>query len=219
MSKKLVIFDMDGVLLDSEKLSDQCWKQTFKDNMLPFTEQERLSLVGMSIAQSRAMFFKKLSVDRFEELQDYSFDLFFKHVDEFGIDVKEGIIEFIEKLNKFNIKTAVASSTVSSKAIKLLKRADLYDRLDFHIFGDMVEHTKPNPEIYNLVVKHFMFSKEEALIFEDSYSGVKAANNAEIDVIWIEDMVDLRKNEDIHYLMSTTSVKKSSREIFEIIKN
>jgi HAD superfamily hydrolase (TIGR01509 family) len=219
MSKKLVIFDMDGVLLDSEKLSDQCWKQTFKDHMLPFTDQERLSLVGMSIAKSRDMFLKKLSEDRFEELQAYSFDIFFKHVDEFGIDVKEGIFELIEELNKLNIKTAVASSTVSSKAIRLLKKADLYDRLDYHIFGDMVDHTKPDPEIFNRVVQHFMLDKEDALIFEDSYSGIKAANNAEVDVIWIEDMVDLRDKKGIYYLMSTTSVKKSSREIFTIINN
>ena len=217
MSKKLVIFDMDGVLIDSEKLSDQCWNQTFTDKKLHFTDQERLSLVGMSVANSRQMFLNKLGVDRFDELQDYSFDLFFKHVDQYGIDVKEGIFDLLNELRQNNIKTAVGSSTISTKAIRLLKRAKLYHLLDYHMFGDMVEHAKPDPEIYRRVVDYFDLNNEDALIFEDSYSGIKAANHASIDVIWAKDMVDLSDRDDIHYLISVSSIKNDLNQINEII--
>lgn len=213
MKKKLVIFDMDGVLLDTERISDYCWEIAFFEKGLVFSEKQRRSLIGKSIPETRKLFIESFKEDIFDELHDTWLALFSKHINELGVDVKEGIFDFIALLKEKNVKIAVASSTQSTKAIPLLKQVGLYDLLDFRIFGDMVHVTKPNPQIYNNVVEHFGVSKQDAIIFEDSLAGVKAANNANIDVVWIEDLADLKDEKHLTYIMSTPSFKKSLDEL------
>ena len=217
MKNKLVIFDMDGVLLDTEIISDACWKQTFEDKGLEFSKKQRRSLIGKSIAETKELFIRTFNKDVFDEVHDYWLALFTKHIDELGVDAKEGVIDFITFLKARKIHVAVASSTHSYKAIPLLKRVGLYDLLDYHMFGDMVEVTKPNPEIYNRVVEYFGIDKRDALIFEDSLAGVEAANNANIDVVWIEDLADLNDEKHLKYVMSTSSIEKSFSVLSSLI--
>ncbi len=217
MKKKLVIFDMDGVLLDTERISDFCWEKAFREKGLIFSEKQRRLLIGKSIPETKKLFMESFKRDVFDELHDIWLELFTKHINELGVDVKEGVFDFISLLKEKDIKIAVASSTQSNKAVPLLKQVGLYELLDFRIFGDMVHVTKPNPQIYNMVVEHFGFNKQDAIIFEDSLAGVQAANNANIDVVWIEDLADLKDEKHLTYIMSTPCFKKSLTELSILI--
>ena len=73
----------------------------------------------------------------------------------------------------------------------------------------MVKQTKPNPEIFLKVVEHFNYDIKETVVFEDSYYGVKAANNASIDVVWLKDMVDIDKMGDVSYIEKFTSAHQA----------
>jgi HAD superfamily hydrolase (TIGR01509 family) len=140
-----------------------------------------------------------------------------KHLEKHGIDVKEGVAELLTLLKQKNIKIAVASSTLQERGEFLLKRTKIHDLFDYHIYGDMVELTKPNPEIFLCVVNHFGVKVEEALVLEDSFYGVKAANNAKIDVIWVRDLVDIDQKGEVQYMNKFNSMKDAIPTINEII--
>lgn len=218
MKKKLVIFDMDGLLLDSERITDLCWEVTFRENNIEFSQEDRHQMIGMGYNDAQVLFEKRFNnSDIFNELRSYREIVFMKHLNEFGIDIKEGVTDLLELLKEKNIKTAVASSTQQERGELLLKKSSIHDLFDFHIYGDMVKQTKPNPDIFLRVVDHFDVELEEALVLEDSYYGVKAANNANIDVMWIKDLVDIDQKGTVHYINKFNSLKEATSIISEII--
>jgi beta-phosphoglucomutase-like phosphatase (HAD superfamily) len=86
------------------------------------------------------------------------------------------------------------------------------------MFGDMVENSKPNPEIFLDVIQYFKVSQEETLVLEDSFYGVKAANNGNIDVIWIKDMVDIDQRGDVNYLYKFDNAYQAINTINNMIE-
>lgn len=210
MKKKLVIFDMDGLLLDSERITDLSWQQTFKENNIDFSEEERHQLIGMGFDEAQGFFARRFNNERaFWELRKYRENIFFNHLKTHGIDVKAGILDLIQLLKENQVKVAVASSTLQERGEFLLKTTNIHQLFDFHIYGDMVKETKPNPEIFLRVVEHFNYQKEEALVLEDSYYGVKAANNAAIDVFWVKDLVDIDTKGKVDYLDKFDSMSEA----------
>lgn len=218
MKKKLVIFDMDGLLLDSERVTDLCWQVTFKDKNIEFDKEDRQQLIGMGFDDARALFNERFNdPEAFWNLRKYRETVFMKHLEEYGIDVKEGVAELLMMLKQKNIKIAVASSTLQERGEFLLKRTKIHDLFDYHIYGDMVKQTKPNPDIFLNVVNHFGVKVEETLVLEDSFYGVKAANNANIDVIWVRDLVDIDQKGEVQYMNKFNSMKDAIPTINEII--
>jgi len=218
MKKKLIIFDMDGLLLDSERIADLCWQVTFKEKNIDFSKEDRHQLIGMGFNDAKALFQKRFNnPDAFWTLRAYRESVFMKYLEEYGIDIKEGVTELLTLLKQKNIKIAVASSTMQERGEFLLKKTNIHDLFDYHIYGDMVKQTKPNPDIFLSVVNHFGFSIEEALVLEDSFYGVKAANNANIDVIWVKDLVDIDQKGVVQYMNKFNSMKEAIPTINEII--
>jgi HAD superfamily hydrolase (TIGR01509 family) len=217
MKKKLVIFDMDGLLLDSERVTDLSWERTFRENNIEFSIEDRHHLIGMGFDEVQVLFAKRFNNENaFWELRKYRENIFFEHLELHGIDIKKGIIELLDVLKRKNIKVAVASSTLQERGEFLLKKTNIHDLFDYHIYGDMVKQTKPNPEIFLRVVNHFNVNKEEALVLEDSFYGVKAANNAEIDVIWVKDLVDIDTKGKVSYINKFNSMAEAIETIESI---
>lgn len=218
MKKKLVIFDMDGVLIDSERMSDACWQITLSDHNIAFSDEKRSQLVGMSIENADVFFKEEIgSTYTFDQLKEYQINVQKEYVKKHPITVKEGILDLIKTLKEHEINIAVASSTTKQRGIDRLKQSGLYGMFDYYIFGDMVQQTKPNPEIFLKVVEHFNYDNKETVVFEDSYYGVKAANNANIDVVWLKDMVDIDKMGDVFYIEKFTSAQQAISLIQELI--
>ena len=218
MKKKLVIFDMDGLLLDSERVTDLCWQVTFKEKNIDFNKEDRQQLIGMGFDDAKALFNERFNdPEAFWNLRKHRETVFMKHLEEHGIDVKEGVAELLTLLKHKNIKIAVASSTLQERGEFLLKRTKIHDLFDYHIYGDMVKQTKPNPDIFLCVVNHFGVKVEETLVLEDSFYGVKAANNANIDVIWVRDLVDIDQKGEVQYMNKFNSIKDAIPTINEII--
>ena len=204
-SKKYIIFDLDGTLIDSigvwnitdykliKKYSgvsvDLFEIQQFRDDFLN-THVDHDIYLSFCDYLIRKYHFKGISKE--ELLQDrwrISSDIL-----ENEMDYKEGVVPLINRLKELGHTLILATMTTdvqmdiyTKKNNKMVNQMNILDTFDYIIKKEDVSKKKPNPEIYLKVLDYFHANKEECLIFEDSYTGVLAAKNAGIDVVNIYD--------------------------------
>ena len=133
----------------------------------------------------------------FHRLRNYRETLFWGHIETYGLPIKTGVVEVLETLKRSGVKTAIASSTYKERATRLKAAAKLNHEFDYELYGDEVEHSKPAPDLFIQLIYQSGYMPQECLIYEDSYNGIKAANAAGVDVIWIKDLQDLTQHADI----------------------
>ena len=188
---KAIIFDMDGVVLDTEKLLMKCWQEAGMEFNLCIENKHLSKMRGGTISVIKEIFEKIFGTDldfykirgRREQLKD-------EYILKDGIPVKDGIEDFLKYIKSNNIKIALATSTIKDIAINYLKEVDLYKYFDEIVCGDMIENGKPSPDIYLEVCKRLGISPKEALVFEDSRNGIWAGHSAGCDVIMVIDIDD-----------------------------
>lgn len=180
---ELVIFDMDGLLIDSEKISIQAWKNVIKKYKININEEEFIK----NIVGSNIIYFKDSLVKLFKDDKTYSSFIddhnkeTFKIAENEGIEVKTGANELIEYLLLNKIKIALASSSFRNKVNKYLNKIKLYNKFDYIVCGDDVDNVKPYPDIYNKICNYFEIDKDNIIILEDSKNGLLSAKNSGIE--------------------------------------
>lgn len=184
-----VIFDMDGVLLDTETISWRTWVMAAKDFGIPNIEDAKPRCMGANYNDTQeilrtiygASFDSKAFVDHTREL--------FSHIEETeGIALMAGSEDALKAL-KAHYKIALATSTRRSSAFRQLTNARLINYFDYTIYGDEVTHSKPAPDIYNEIARKMGIIPNECVVFEDSFNGVKSASAALMNVIMVIDQV------------------------------
>lgn len=207
---KLAIFDMDGLIFNTERqfFKHQC--TVLKKYGYPARLEDFLQSVGLAFNDVKVVH-KRIYGDDFstEKIYSETRELIAKDVEENGLDIMPGIPELLDFFKKNNVVCCVASSSVTPLVEKYLKISGLSKYIDYAIGGDMVEHSKPNPEIFLKSLEKTPFSKDEAVIFEDSENGIRAANAAGIPVICIPDLKypnDDLKDIPIHIVESAFDV-------------
>lgn len=191
MRPKLIIFDVDGLMLDTEARCQQAWQEIgARYHIDDLGQTTFLKCVGRNgkevedIVRDDLKEFNVNPVDILNEARIYGRQLLKER-----IDPKEGIYELLDKLNQLPIQKAVATATNRDLTIERLTRLHLIQFFDYLLCGDEVTKRKPNPEIYNKVLQHFHVNPKEALVLEDSLVGVEAAYHAHIPCIMIPDLV------------------------------
>jgi HAD superfamily hydrolase (TIGR01509 family) len=189
MNFKATIFDMDGLLLDTERVCMQVFKKACEVQNLPFYNDVYLSMIGCNAAGIRKIFYAAYGddYDRVQAEWRVRYDAIVQHE---AIPVKKGVIELLTWLKSQNIPIAVATSTEQETARVKLKLAGIDHYFDSLTTGCEVKHGKPDPEIYLLAAERLGVDPKTCLAFEDSNNGIRAAVAANMISYQIPDLVE-----------------------------
>ena len=193
-----IIFDMDGVLIDSERQSNEGWLWAAEQLGVDMPMWLIDSFKGAP-AELCCKFFDdyyKGAID-YWEAKELRTQHVYKIRETEGIPVKKGVKEVFEYIRNNGLKCAVATSTRRESAEKTLHKIGVWDYLDAVVYGDEVEHGKPEPDIFLRASKAIGISPSEVVVVEDSINGIKAGYAAGMRVVHIPDTIaiddDIRK--------------------------
>lgn len=189
---KAVMFDMDGLLIDSERMNIDCWKTIIDKENIDLDIQAIIDTTGSSGKEANEYLIRRLGREiPFDEIRLKKDRLFVENVEKNGIPLKRGVIELFDYLDQRHIRKLLVTSTFEEIASFLLKHADIYDRFDLKVFGSEGLRSKPYPDLYNKMKLMADLKSEDCLVLEDSENGIKASDNAGINVIGIPDMIPI----------------------------
>lgn len=212
---KAVVFDMDGVLFDTEILCMKSWLAVAERNHLQGMEEVFPKCIGLNSNDSRQIVLEAYGKDfdypRFRE-QAAAWQR--EYLEQYGLPVKPGMEEILDWLKNSHYKVALASSTRSSSVFSHLQQAGIRDAFSVVITGDMVEHSKPRPDIYLLACRELGVKPEEAYAVEDSPNGIRSAYGAGMKAVMVPDMI--QPDEEMRRL--STVILKDLREVLAYLK-
>lgn len=187
---KALVFDMDGLLLDSERIVQCSWNEAGIEMGILDIGEHIYNTLGLN-RKARNEYFKKAFGQDFplEEFNQKTSDIFFRITGNAGIPLKTGAKELLAYAKAHGYKMAVATSSGRKYAKKELKDAGIWHYFDSGIFGDMIENTKPHPEIYLKACESIRMNADECFALEDAPAGIRSAYAAGLKVIAVPDLV------------------------------
>lgn len=187
---KAVIFDMDGILFDTERMGSRVWGQIAEQDALEDIENTLLACIGRSRTDAKCIFTGKygehFDYEGFREKADV---IFKEIIAKEGIPIKEGVHELLAFLKEAGYRIGLASSTHRVSILSHLEETGIGDYFEVIVAGDMVKHSKPNPEIYTKACEELGVAPSECYCIEDSPNGVRAAYAAGLKVIMVPDLI------------------------------
>ena len=186
---KAFIFDMDGLILDTERIAFRSYKEALKEYGYDFTAAFFLTLVGTNVKLTKELCLNRYgSWFPFDLLHENHNKITDKYIKENGVPLKEGVNELIDYLKENEYKIALATSSDREKAEYLLELVEIKDKFDYIICGNDIVNSKPNPEIFLKVAENLKVEPKECIVIEDSKTGIQAAVNAGMKAINVPDM-------------------------------
>ena len=186
-----VIFDMDGVLINSEPVSKQAFAKAFAVVDIEFTEDMYQKILGRSLRDIEQFLAEYYQSDQLAaKIIEIREEEFAQHYRDHPVAVKTGVFELLDCLDSRKMKKAVATSAKQSIAEGLLKQSGLLNRMDAHCYGSEVKEAKPNPALFLKAASLLGISPEQAYVIEDSQSGIIAANRGGFVPIYVPEEQD-----------------------------
>lgn len=187
---KAVIFDMDGLMVDTEPVGNMICVQAHQKFGYEITQEMLFDLIGRNAHSAKEYYLQVFGKDYpYQQIREESKRLHEEYYQKHEIAVKPGLYELLDYLKKSGIKMAVASSTVTSRVISNLERIHVLPYFDHVIGGDQIVHGKPAPDIFLKALELLQVEHDQALVLEDSKNGILASYHAHIPVICIPDIV------------------------------
>lgn len=186
---KAVVFDMDGVLIDSERPILEAWMQASIEHDVPIEREVYLQVLGRTGPDGRA-FMRKLLGERFpyEAVRPRVQELIAQARARDGHVVKPGVVALLERLKALGLPLAVASSTFKDEVMHRLTSCGLAPYFDAFAGGDEVTHGKPAPDVFLLAASRIEADPLHCLVFEDSAHGARGAMAAGMAVVVVPDL-------------------------------
>ncbi|MDP4091462.1 MAG: HAD family phosphatase [Bacillota bacterium] len=186
---ELIIFDMDGLMFDTEKISFISWRDAAAKYNYTINNEIFIKTIGANLARTKEIYLSDFGDSfPFEKVFTERIRIAEKIIQLEGVPVKKGLYELLDYLKQSNIKRAVATSTSRSRALSLLRTAGVDKFFDYILCGDEIEKSKPDPEIFLKTAHKFGCPAERCLVLEDSEAGIMAAASAGMLPVMIPDM-------------------------------
>ncbi|MEM9444441.1 MAG: HAD family phosphatase [Verrucomicrobiota bacterium] len=185
-----VLFDMDGLLLDTESMSQRASRRAAACFGYELDQAFSLGLIGRNGKDAKKRFQEIIAPDfPYSEYEKAFYQHYDREVKEKGIPVMKGVSEVFEILHEINIPSAIATSTHRAKALEKLKATGLLAKVEQVVAGDQVEQGKPFPDIYLKAAENLGVKPEKCLVLEDSHPGVRAGHASGAVVVMVPDLL------------------------------
>lgn len=190
MNKIGVIFDLDGVIVDTAKYHFLAWKNLADNLGFEFTETHNELLKGVSRVRSLEILLDignvKLSDEKKQKILIRKNDEYLKYIAKMGSEeILPGAPELLDLLDSLGIKYVLGSA--SKNASLILKQVNLLERFFGIVDGNSVSKAKPDPEVFLIGAQKLNLQPQNCIVFEDAMAGVEAANKANMISIGIGD--------------------------------
>ena len=183
-----VLFDMDGLMIESERALLECWRAAASDLALDLDDALWLSMVGLHDRACLDLLHARLDPAQVHALVDGANALYEVRVHA-GLPLKPGVFELLGVLQGRGLPCAVVTSTRRERALFKLERCGLLAHFRDVVTGSDVEHPKPAPDIYRLAAQRLGVDPARCVVLEDSAPGVRAALAAGMTPIQVPDLV------------------------------
>ncbi|MQT76780.1 bifunctional mannitol-1-phosphate dehydrogenase/phosphatase [Pseudomonas helleri] len=184
------IFDMDGTMFDTERLRFKTLKQAAVElHGTPLSEETLIGSLGLSAKKAEALAKANHGEDfPYAQVRKRADELELAYVRDHGVPIKDGLLEVLERLRKYGLTMAVATSSRRAIAEEYLINANVLKYFDVTVCGDEVTQGKPHPEIFLTAASALNCLAPHCLMLEDSENGLLSAIRAEGQPILIEDI-------------------------------
>jgi len=185
MNLSAVIFDLDGLLIDTESLSRATWLQAANDFGFEFTESLYGKIAGRSIDSARTIIAASIGGIDIDRYMKVASDLYFQWLEDEEIAVMEGVYELVDFLDQHSIRYAVATSTTKVAAIQKLHKTGLDQIFQIIVTSEEVSHGKPAPDLFVLTAEKLGVAADECIVIEDAEAGIVGAHKAGMYAIMV----------------------------------
>jgi HAD superfamily hydrolase (TIGR01509 family) len=212
---ELVIFDMDGVMFDTEKISYRIWKDLGRKYKYNIDDVIFKRTIGLDIKSTEQVYKKHFGAGfPFKKMKDEQIKMMKDYILSKGAPVKDGVNELLIYLKSKNLKIALATSALKERAELLLKMSNTRKYFDVVTCGDEITDGKPDPEIFLKTAGKLNCKPENCLVLEDSENGIMAAYRVGMLPVLILDFI--RPGEEIEsMLFKNFNNLKEVKEYFE----
>lgn len=189
-SIKAVVFDMDGIIFDSERLVIDCWKVVAEKYAIPDIEEACNECLGVNSVETKEKFLKRYGRDfPYDAYKSEMSKIYHDNYDGGRLPMKIGVVELLEYIKKCGLKVALASSTRSEVVTQQLKDAGILNYFQVIVGGDMVTRSKPQPDIFLKACEELGVAPQESFAIEDSYNGIRAAAAGHLRPLMVPDLM------------------------------
>jgi HAD superfamily hydrolase (TIGR01509 family) len=185
------IFDMDGLLLDTERPTVALWIELGRKLGWNVSEEVVLRTVGVNEADTRAAFMNAYGPEfPYNQVRDELIRIFVERAEREGIPRRPGLPALLERLEQLGVPTGIATSSDRETALWKLNHAGLSGRFSVLVCGDEVSRGKPAPDIFLLAAERLGRPPAKCVGFEDSPAGLRALHDAGIPSVFIKDIIE-----------------------------
>ena len=186
---KAILFDMDGLITDTEKLLNRFWRQAAEEYGFQMKQEHLLGIRSLS-AKYAAPHLQSIYGEGFDyyAIRDRRKQLMNDYIKANGIEAKAGLIELLDYIGEQRLKCAVCTATDHERTKWYLGMIGVYDRFDTFVCGDMIKNGKPKPDTYLEGARALGLEPRECMALEDSPNGVQSAYNAGCVTVMVPDL-------------------------------
>lgn len=182
-----VIFDMDGTLIDTERVSQAAWRRAAQDFRIEIPEHILHAFVGCSIPNAMNMIDDEFGDPAFTERLFNRRHEIFDATWEDELELKPGAAEAVAAVRERGLAAALATSSVRDRAITSMERLGLMELFDAAVFDEDIEHHKPAPDVCLVAADHLDIEPARCVAVEDSFNGVRSGAAAGMRTIMVPD--------------------------------